>query len=145
MDVELIVTQLGMDISKTRGQEITCHCPFHDDRHPSFYINQDTGLWLCQSKCGGGNVEQLVKRVLDLKTIRAAKDWLKERGQASGVRVNKVRAGHGKLERSYAKKREPKPCPPFDIENVPSWIIARGFKVKTLAEYQCGTCYFYDA
>jgi len=145
MDVELIVTQLGLDITRTRGKEITCRCPLHDDRKPSFSINKDTGLWVCYSRCGGGGIQELVKRVLELKTTRDAIAWLKERGQAAGVRVNKVRAGQGKLERSYAKKREPRPCPPFDINAVPTWIIARGFRVKTLMEYQCGTCYFYDA
>lgn len=145
MDVELVVNELGLDVTRTRGKEITCRCPLHDDRHPSFSINQETGLWVCYSRCGGGSIEELVRRVLELKTIRDAKAWLKERGQPAGVRVNKVRAGQGKLERSYKKKQEPKPCPPFDIKNLPSWIIARGFKAKTLTEYQCGTCYFYDA
>lgn len=31
-------------------------CPFHDDRHPSFSVNFETGLWNCLAGCGGGIV-----------------------------------------------------------------------------------------
>ena len=144
LDVERIVTELGLDISKIRGGEISCHCPFHDDRKPSFYINQETGLWMCQSMCGGGNVEELIRRVLG-KNIGQAKIWLKERGLPSGARISKRRAGHGRLERAMATPKERRPCPPYDINNLPSWVIERGFTAKTLTKYQCGISYFYDA
>lgn len=146
MDVERILAELGVDIARTRGKEITAHCPFHDDRKPSFSINQETGAWVCYSRCGGGGVTELVQRVLGLNRGQA-RLWLKERGQPSGARVNKRRAGRGQLAkaRARAKPKPRKACPPFDINNLPSWVIDRGFKVKTLTEYQCGTSYFYDA
>lgn len=38
-------------------------CPFHDDRHPSFYVNKETGSWFCHSGCGGGGFFDLYERL----------------------------------------------------------------------------------
>ncbi len=40
-------------------------CPFHDDEHPSFCVNLETGLWKCQSSaCAAeGNVQQFCERM----------------------------------------------------------------------------------
>ena len=32
------------------------HCPFHDDQHKSFAVNQDQNYWHCFAGCGGGSV-----------------------------------------------------------------------------------------
>jgi hypothetical protein len=31
-------------------------CPFHDDRHPSFGVNDEGNYWHCFAGCGGGSV-----------------------------------------------------------------------------------------
>lgn len=31
-------------------------CPFHDDRHPSFSVNQSENFWHCFAGCGGGSI-----------------------------------------------------------------------------------------
>ena len=38
-------------------------CPFHDDRHPSFSVDVETGLWICYAGCGQGNAEQFADRL----------------------------------------------------------------------------------
>ena len=38
-------------------------CPFHDDRHPSFSVDVETGLWICHAGCGQGNAEQFADRL----------------------------------------------------------------------------------
>lgn len=32
------------------------HCPFHDDTHASFQINEERGFWHCYAGCGGGSI-----------------------------------------------------------------------------------------
>ena len=32
------------------------HCPFHDDEHPSFGVNDKRNYWHCFAGCGGGSV-----------------------------------------------------------------------------------------
>jgi DNA primase len=45
------------------GREISCHCPFHSDSHPSFSINSDTGLWICY-QCGrSGTLTHLLEQI----------------------------------------------------------------------------------
>lgn len=58
-------THLHKFIIRTNGEEATPRCPFHDDQHPSFSVNLNTGLWLCRAEsCGGkGNIEQFCDRL----------------------------------------------------------------------------------
>ena len=32
------------------------HCPFHDDKHPSFGVNREGNYWQCFAGCGGGTI-----------------------------------------------------------------------------------------
>jgi hypothetical protein len=61
--VQEVLNTLGMEIAIAGAREISCHCPFHTDRHPSFSINAESGLWVC-FQCGErGSLEQLISRV----------------------------------------------------------------------------------
>ena len=44
MDIERVAEALGLDKMKVKRDELVACCPLHDDRHPSFSINTDTGL-----------------------------------------------------------------------------------------------------
>ena len=75
-DVEDVLDQLHIGVV-TVGREISAHCPFHTDAHPSFSMNAETGLWICY-QCGeSGTLEMLVEKVggtVDVKTfLREAK------------------------------------------------------------------------
>ncbi len=48
---------------KLRGSQIDSNCPFHDDRHASFSVNVQTGLWKCHAGCGDGNTRQFAERL----------------------------------------------------------------------------------
>ncbi|KKK62226.1 hypothetical protein LCGC14_3006440, partial [marine sediment metagenome] len=145
MDVERILDALGVDIIKSGVREIKAGCPVHGGEDPNFGINAETGMWMCHSHCGGGNITQLVARVKGIK-FGAAKEWLKELGVVSGFTPG---AG-GRLKKAREKtatKDKPKqrPCPPYDNTAVPTWATARGFTREILKEYQCGLSRFYGA
>jgi len=56
------VESLGIPVTAS-GDDFLCSCPLpgHADRNPSFRM---TGaLWHCLSRCGGGNVFQLVQQI----------------------------------------------------------------------------------
>lgn len=40
----------------TLDEDGTGYCPFHDDHHKSFGVNQDGNYWHCWAGCGGGSV-----------------------------------------------------------------------------------------
>lgn len=62
-NVEDVLEQLGIEISSVGDREISAHCPFHSDRHPSFSINRVSGLFLCH-QCGErGTLSYLIEKV----------------------------------------------------------------------------------
>lgn len=66
-----IVSAFGLRNSSFRGDEITCSCPFTEnhprgDRHPSFGINVESGLYHCFGCGASGNIVQLGERLLGL-------------------------------------------------------------------------------
>ena len=48
------------------GEWLKASCPFHDDKNPSFYIHEKSGIWHCKSstKCGSGDVNLIfIKKI----------------------------------------------------------------------------------
>ena len=41
---------------KPTGKGATGLCPFHNDHHPSFGVNNRENYWHCFAGCGGGSV-----------------------------------------------------------------------------------------
>lgn len=64
-DITDLLASIGVDVIKA-GQEIKARCPVHvkrtgkEDQNPSFYINAESGLWLCYSCGARGNLAHLV-------------------------------------------------------------------------------------
>ncbi len=54
---------LGQQIVQEKEKELEMRCPFHEDKHPSFYVNKLTGSWFCHSGCGGGSFFDLYERL----------------------------------------------------------------------------------
>ena len=57
-------------------------CPFHSpDNHPSCSVNLESGVWICYSRCGGGDWIQFIERVRkdpDYAPIVAAQEASKQ-------------------------------------------------------------------
>lgn len=68
-DLAEFLTNLGVEVTKA-GQEIQARCPVHvkrtgkEDGNPSFYINAESGLWLCYSCGARGNLMHLVTELM---------------------------------------------------------------------------------
>lgn len=60
--IEEVLDQLGIQTSSS-GVEISAHCPFHTDSHPSFSINAESGLWICYQCSRAGTLSMLVEAV----------------------------------------------------------------------------------
>lgn len=47
------------------------HCPFHDDKVPSFSVSEKDGVWLwkCFSGCGGGTIIDAAMKLWNLTTM----------------------------------------------------------------------------
>lgn len=51
------------------------HCPFHEDKHASFYVYEARGRFVCYGCGAKGDVYDLVARVNDTRLVEAA-EWL---------------------------------------------------------------------
>lgn len=67
-----MLEDLGVSITRETERELETLCPFHDDRHPSFYVNKESGAWICHSGCGAGSFFDLYEKLhtLDLQPVR---------------------------------------------------------------------------
>lgn len=57
---EQIVLRLNM-ATKIRSSHQMCHCPYHDDRHPSCSVDFERGLFHCFSCAQGGTLRSLFR------------------------------------------------------------------------------------
>jgi DNA primase len=79
-EMEDTLTRLGMESVSTRGDEVQSYCPAHkdrtghEDRNPSFWINADTGAFICFSCQFKGNVYSLINYVSGIDYDKA-KEW----------------------------------------------------------------------
>lgn len=97
-DVVGALAELQVDViresSKERRFEYLAHCPMHEartgkeDRHPSFWVNGDSGAFICFSCDYQGSFTQLVADGLDV-SYTDAKMWIVSR--RGGGRVKRDR------------------------------------------------------
>ncbi len=55
------------------GKRSWTHCPFHDDKNPSFEINLETNKWKCWSFCGSGDSIDLCMKLNQCSFAEAVK------------------------------------------------------------------------
>lgn len=116
-----VLDDLNIEVSQVAGAEISAHCPFHEDSHPSFSMNEKTGLWICY-QCGArGSLPILLRLIAGddidadqyLKEVRfnaAAAEALPKRGKKKGDTPIDPRI----IEARYESFREP---PDWALEN----------------------------
>lgn len=75
--IEEALDYLGVEIANVGDREISAHCPFHSDRHPSFSMNASTGLWVCFQCGAGGTLEGLITQLSE-GDVLTPKGFLRE-------------------------------------------------------------------
>ena len=58
-----LLDQLKIEVTSEGEREIAARCPFHEDSHPSFSINRESGLWICYQCQRSGTLDMLVEAV----------------------------------------------------------------------------------
>lgn len=81
LDLESLLLELGIKVTRKTPTELMASCPFHNDKHPSWSINRDQsspnwGFFNC-FVCKKGNVVSLVKLIHNISYFKALK-WLEE-------------------------------------------------------------------
>lgn len=133
VDLEGVLTDLGLEVVKVTDSDLYCRCPFHDDERPSFAISRGSGLWLCYRGCGEGNLVGLVAQVLD-KNWAAAKRWLEQRSSAFGSEDTVLRM----LEPDVADVEVERPPYFYEKGETYKYMVRRGFTGPTLKKWGVG-------
>jgi len=75
------------DLKKVSTKEWRCCCPFHEEKTPSFYVNQETGQYICFGCHVGGNLfsfldkfgqPELRSDLIDLELIKSVAPNIQE-------------------------------------------------------------------
>lgn len=87
VDIPALLRRLGIETRRAHG-ELHALCPAHEDKRPSWSINERTGQHYCFS-CGyGGGVADLVVRSQGFDLVglgrRDAWDWMRREGLVKG-------------------------------------------------------------
>lgn len=125
---EIIETlkELGIKIGAIKERYVTCHCPYHDDAHPSFAIYEDEGF-VCWGCGAWGTITKLIN------------DF------ATGITKHRRIAKTKKAKRKPRPKVEaPAPAPTYLTEyyllffsSCPkSWYKSRNLTVGTVDKFE---------
>ena len=128
---------------KKAGRNLTGLCPFHSEKHPSFFIYPEQQSWHCFGCNTGGDVFSFVmkKESLDFGEV------LRLLAQKAGVAIPSKferEEGKGEKERLYqvneatAKYFHDLLLNSPDGEKARSYVASRGFSAKTIADFQLG-------
>lgn len=124
LDIDLLEDALDIDVIKKSGNEDICRCPLpsHNgmDSNPSFSINRTKLVYNCFA-CGiGGNVIDLVARILNVdydQAYRFCKTY--EDGSSNAISFGE------RLDRIFAsqqqKRTSPEPIPRFNKSILKDW------------------------
>lgn len=64
IDVEKLLHHYNFNHIKESGNYLRAACKLHEGDNPSsFVISKDKGLYFCHTKCGGGNIYQLIQKL----------------------------------------------------------------------------------
>ena len=138
-----IVDVVGQYVKLTKsGRTMRGLCPFHSEKHPSFFVYPEQQSWHCFGACNtGGDVFSFVMKKDDIDFGEA----LRILAQRAGVALDKKSEPKTKEnDRLYQANEE---AAQFfhdsllhspDGEKARSYVASRGISLKTAADFQLG-------
>ncbi len=140
-----IVEVISQYTSLTKaGRTFRGLCPFHSEKHPSFFVYPEQQSWHCFGACGtGGDVFSFIMK----KENTDFGEALRILAQRAGVKIpsrSEPEAGKGERERLYqvneaaAQYFHNRLLNSPDGEKARDYAARRGFSPKTITDFQLG-------
>ena len=141
-DIVEVVSQYAT--LKKAGRTFTALCPFHSEKHPSFFVYPEQQSWHCFGACNtGGDVFSFImkKEGIDFG------DALRLLAQKTGVTIPsrfESEAGKDERERLYQVNQAAAQYFHNLLLNSPAgerakeYFVSRGFSLKTITDFQLG-------
>lgn len=88
-----VLAAYGLDSQlKVRGDQLTGPCPLHGGDNPTaFRVHLERNLWRCFTRCGGGDIVELIRRIHKCSYAQAARHLYH---LAEGLPLHKARTPH---------------------------------------------------
>ena len=138
-----IVDVVGQYVRLTKsGRTLRGLCPFHSEKHPSFFVYPEQQSWHCFGACNtGGDVFSFVMKKEDIDFGEA----LRLLAQKAGVTLStKAEPKAKEKERLYqvnqaaAQYFHDSLIQSPESEKARSYVASRGLSIKTVTEFQLG-------
>jgi DNA primase len=139
-----IVSVVSQYISlKKAGRNLVGLCPFHSEKHPSFFVYPEQQSWHCFGCNAGGDVLSFIMKKESMDFGEA----LRFLAARAGVTIpSRVEREEGKEEKERLYKINEAAAQYFhnlllnspDGERTRSYVASRGFSAKTSADFQLG-------
>ena len=138
------------ELEKTGKGTYKCSCPFpnHEDKTPSFHIDNNKGLYHCFSKCGGGDVITFIEEMEDLDFIDAVKLLIED----GGINYEEVLTKEYRIVDDFDITKIKKLIDLYNSNNyinegildkykcIPKYMVNKGFNEDVLREFEIGFC-----
>ncbi len=129
---------------KKAGRNLTALCPFHNEKHPSFFVYPEQQSWHCFGACNtGGDVFAFVMKKEGLDFGEA----LRQLAHKAGVTLPSKFDGKGKQEEKepYFSANEAAALYYYNLllnnpaaKKAKSYVEKRGFTAQTISDFQLG-------
>ena len=140
-----IVDVVGQYVTLTKaGRTFRALCPFHSEKHPSFFVYPEQQSWHCFGACNtGGDVFSFIMKKQGIDFGEA----LRLLAQRAGVSIpSRFEPGAEGEERQRLYQANEAAALYFHNllldssagEKARSYVIGRGFSLKTIADFQLG-------
>lgn len=125
------------------GRRWRGRCPFHQERHPSFYVDAGSGMWKCFGCGAAGDIFTFVQRVNNVSFVEAAEQLAAEVGiawrparqpddRARSLRQAVLRANEVALRFFREALHAPEGAAARE------YLARRGFTEETIARFELG-------
>jgi DNA primase len=128
---------------KKAGRNLSGLCPFHSEKHPSFFVYPEQQSWHCFGCNNGGDVFSFIMKKESIDFGEALRLLARRAGVSIPSRVEREE-GRGEKERLYQINEVAAQYFHNLLLNSPagekarSYVASRGFSAKTIADFQLG-------
>jgi len=141
-DIVEVVSQYAS--LKKAGRNLTALCPFHSEKHPSFFVYPEQQSWHCFGACNtGGDVFSFVMRKEGIDFGEALRLLAQRAGVSLPSRVE--REGEKEEKEELYQVNEATTLYFHNLllnspagEKARSYVASRGFSPQTIADFQLG-------
>jgi DNA primase len=106
MNISQILQDFDVKILTEDLINYNCQCPWHQDSHPSFSMNKNTGAWICRAGCGSGYLDGFFQKIISGGSSEKAKEYLEFYGGSNYQILQNIRRKIKEYDDPESKRKQ---------------------------------------